>query len=213
MSDDTCICRRCGENKLAEEFRPKRRVCRECERVDHRNRRRDNIDDRRIREREHYHEHREQNLAAQRRWREANREHNLARYRKYREENPEKRRPTGLAWDQANAEKRRKMARAWQEANRDKVRAINLALYYRRRGGSVVGAPVTPAGIRSRFEYFGHRCWMCGDIADTIDHVKPLSKGGLNILSNIRPACRSCNSSKHARWLGVNQLSEFVKAR
>ncbi|WP_349257835.1 HNH endonuclease [Iamia sp.] len=41
---------------------------------------------------------------------------------------------------------------------------------------------------------------MCGVEADSIDHVKPLSKGGAHMLSNLRPSCRSCNSRKGARW-------------
>lgn len=36
----------------------------------------------------------------------------------------------------------------------------------------------------------------------TADHVKPLAKGGPHILANIRPACVSCNSRKHATWAG-----------
>jgi 5-methylcytosine-specific restriction endonuclease McrA len=43
-------------------------------------------------------------------------------------------------------------------------------------------------------------CWMCGGDADTVDHVKPLSKGGAHILANLRSACQSCNSSKGATW-------------
>jgi 5-methylcytosine-specific restriction endonuclease McrA len=33
-----------------------------------------------------------------------------------------------------------------------------------------------------------------------LDHVKPINKGGMDCLSNIRPACESCNKSKQDRW-------------
>jgi len=33
-----------------------------------------------------------------------------------------------------------------------------------------------------------------------IDHVKPLNKGGMDCLSNLRPACPGCNRSKRDRW-------------
>ncbi len=46
----------------------------------------------------------------------------------------------------------------------------------------------------------GGVCWLCGKPgADTKDHVRPLSKGGTNDPSNLRPAHRACNSRKGAR--------------
>jgi hypothetical protein len=37
-------------------------------------------------------------------------------------------------------------------------------------------------------------------LADTLDHVVPLVRGGTNYEGNLVPACRKCNSSK-AAWL------------
>lgn len=43
-------------------------------------------------------------------------------------------------------------------------------------------------------------CWLCGVMgADTIDHVVPLTRGGDNEPSNLRPAHRACNSRKGDR--------------
>lgn len=43
-------------------------------------------------------------------------------------------------------------------------------------------------------------CVVCGATEDlTIDHIVPLSKGGLNIIDNVQPLCRRCNSSKGNR--------------
>lgn len=55
-------------------------------------------------------------------------------------------------------------------------------------------------------------CWYCGRCnPNTIDHVKPASKGGDDSLENLVLACKSCNSSKkdlsieqyrfHCSWL------------
>lgn len=36
----------------------------------------------------------------------------------------------------------------------------------------------------------------CGRVANTIDHVIPLARGGTNYEGNLVPCCKSCNSSK-----------------
>jgi 5-methylcytosine-specific restriction endonuclease McrA len=52
---------------------------------------------------------------------------------------------------------------------------------------------------------------MCSGPFEHVDHVKPIAKGGLNVLSNMRPACGSCNSAKRAKWFGVAELHRFSK--
>lgn len=44
-------------------------------------------------------------------------------------------------------------------------------------------------------------CVYCGALAATVDHIRPLSRGGYEIAENLVPACRSCNSSKSDRLL------------
>lgn len=49
---------------------------------------------------------------------------------------------------------------------------------------------------------FNRACAYCGCKGEiTLDHVVPLSRGGTNTVGNILPACRSCNSSKHAHFI------------
>lgn len=45
---------------------------------------------------------------------------------------------------------------------------------------------------------YGNVCLCCGkgDVKLTIDHVVPLSKGGANLITNVQPLCKSCNSKK-----------------
>jgi 5-methylcytosine-specific restriction endonuclease McrA len=46
------------------------------------------------------------------------------------------------------------------------------------------------------------KCWLCEEDhppATTADHVVPLSMGGTDELSNLRPAHLSCNSSRQDR--------------
>jgi len=50
-----------------------------------------------------------------------------------------------------------------------------------------------------------YTCQMCGkkepEIKLTIDHIIPISRGGINYIKNIQPLCRSCNSIKGIKLL------------
>ena len=49
---------------------------------------------------------------------------------------------------------------------------------------------------QSLHSFTGKRCVYCGKPSKSIDHVLPLSRGGLNITENCVPACLACNGSK-----------------
>ncbi|MBQ7300330.1 MAG: HNH endonuclease [Clostridia bacterium] len=51
----------------------------------------------------------------------------------------------------------------------------------------------------------GHRCVICGrDASDGVklhvDHIVPVSKGGMTVASNLRTLCEECNLGKGARY-------------
>ena len=48
---------------------------------------------------------------------------------------------------------------------------------------------------------YKHTCQYC-EAKDnlTIDHIKPVSKGGLTKFDNLQVLCKSCNSKKGAKW-------------
>ena len=45
----------------------------------------------------------------------------------------------------------------------------------------------------------GYKCAYCGRTADTIDHLVPVSKGGVSSWDNCIACCRACNLRKADR--------------
>ena len=102
-------------------------------------------------------------------------------------------------WTAENKERARATQRAWREDNPDKVRSH----WQKRRAvlAEVASVRYTKADEDIKKAYWGDVCWMCGspEIAH-MDHVKPISKGGADMLCNLRPACERCSLKKHAKW-------------
>ncbi len=88
--------------------------------------------------------------------------------------------------------------RAWRQANPATYRAA----YLRRKLllANAAHVPYSKEQLEAKMAYWGNRCWVCGGPFEAIDHVKPLSRGGAEILANLRPICTSDNSSKNANW-------------
>jgi 5-methylcytosine-specific restriction endonuclease McrA len=58
-----------------------------------------------------------------------------------------------------------------------------------------------PLTRRAVLDRDGHRCAYCGVRADTIDHVRPRSRGGAHSWTNVVAACARCNHRKGDRLL------------
>lgn len=54
----------------------------------------------------------------------------------------------------------------------------------------------------------GHRCQVCGDPGDTVDHRVPIQSGGRNDPDNLWTLCLACNSSK-----GTKDYDEWIAQR
>lgn len=144
--------------------------------------------------------------------------------RRYHLENRDARLAAGAAWRDANREAFRETQRAWARANSEAIRAARAAYRManrkalsdkesRRQAALRSGLVIRPSAeqMEAKIAYWGGLCWMCKAPADTIDHVKPIRAYGPHILANMRPACRSCNSSKNSRWNGPHSLSMFIR--
>lgn len=129
-------------------------------------------------------------------------------------ENPEKHRAQKRESQQrcyyriGGREAQARRSRLWYQRNPEKGRAALRRKRYRRM--NAVGS-YTPEQWMQKVSYWGWRCWMCRkplniDIL-TQDHVLPVSKKHLNWLSNLRPACQSCNSRKCDKMLPLKQCA------
>lgn len=97
--------------------------------------------------------------------------------------------------DPARRLARREQARRYSKTERYRFSQINHKS--RRRQAEREGS-VTPDQWADKLKLFGHQCAYCPSLGPlTMDHVIPLSKGGLHCIDNVVPACKPCNSSKN----------------
>lgn len=173
--------------------------------------------------------------AAEKIWREGHKEVKAARDKAYRLANPEKVRARQRRWEKKNAEKEknrknayysankdlwRERGRVWQKNNPDKEnakkrkwrsenpdKAVQERHLYRKR--------LKENGIfeisKKDWRYLLNQknCFYCERQTKlTLEHVVPVSRGGRHSIGNLVMACKTCNSSKHARL-----LTEWKKAK
>ena len=122
----------------------------------------------------------------------------LDAHRRWRSRNRSRANAYSMAWYTRNKEQHRAIASRWAKKNPEKAKANT----YRRlaRLKSAPGA-FTGKQLLKVLEKYGRRCVYCGEAYECIDHVIPLSRGGSNYPSNLRPSCLPCNSSKGAKFL------------
>ncbi len=140
-------------------------------------------------------------------WREANPGGHARLQRAYRARHPERAAASVKAWitkhpayEAARSARRwksdpeyRARITAWGKAHPAAMLAISKNYQHRKRAADA--GDVTPADILALLQ---RPCAYCGGRATEIDHVSPISRGGLHTRANLAPACRSCNSSKHS---------------
>jgi 5-methylcytosine-specific restriction endonuclease McrA len=132
-------------------------------------------------------------------WQARNKEKVLEASRKWKARNPNWIQTYSATYWEENKERVALKRKEWMRSK------PGQESYYRRiREARKRNAPGHHSSqqLQWRIEYYGGRCYMCRQPADTIDHVMPISQGGSNWPANLRPACRSCNSRK-----GISPLS------
>lgn len=186
-------CISCNDVKPLDQFSPmprgragRRAECKPCNSAQVMRRYRADPEEGRRRQRARYWAHAESRRARRRRW---------------LRDNPAAAREARRRWYAADPELARERARSWRRNNPAAARAVSRMATQKRRAlkRQTAISPFTREQLDARLSMFAG-CWICGEVASTIDHVKPLSKGGPHILANLRPACAACNSRKHNTW-------------
>lgn len=92
----------------------------------------------------------------------------------------------------------------WRAWCKQCMRPHRAAVAARRRSrvvGTYTGEDVSRLAVRQ-----GYMCGVCRRdlrvVGYHVDHVVPIAKGGLNVVSNLQLLCARCNLSKGARLVG-----------
>lgn len=165
----------------------------------------------RERARAYYYAHREQCIEKVRNYASNNKEKVIYRRKSYYLKNKEKvliqqksyasnrkdeRKVYIDKWNEQNKEKNREYKRSYKVKYPEKVAAAEARRRASKRTNVVRLSHEQWVEIQN---VFNHCCAYCGKRAKghlTQDHVVPLSKGGAHDISNVVPACRSCNTRK-----------------
>lgn len=187
-------CKTCGETKALDAFYKNKRMrdghlnhCKPCFLDSERVRYEKGAEAKREYQRDYYWRNRDKNIEQNKRYRSLNQERIAEHKRQYRE---------------AHADEIREYNAQYKRENPDVVRMHRRRRKVRERGMFVVD--ITAADRAAKLDMFGHRCVYCACDLTPLnihwDHWKPLSKGGLHVLSNLYPSCSTCNMSKSAKW-------------
>lgn len=67
--------------------------------------------------------------------------------------------------------------------------------------------------IRNKvFSIHGKFCLCCGSIYKlSLDHIIPVSKGGINSIDNLQPLCKNCNSKKGSKVIDFRKPCHITK--
>lgn len=145
--------------------------------------------------------------ASSRKWKEENKERVAARTKRWSRLNTEKMRKYYTSyrrqWRKNNPERSRELWKKWASKNK----ALLLAAANRRRARLRKARIGDEKAILGFYKYVRSgarlRCFYCKKVvrkADRhVDHIIPLSRGGMHCVSNLCCACSNCNLRKNTK--------------
>ena len=160
--------------------------------------------------------HLEQARATDKRSRERHRAVTNERTRDWRKKNPEKAVKASRGWHSKYPERSKELHKAWMSSNPEKTLGAN-----RVRRARKAGVSSEPYTVRQILDLYGTDCHLCDEPIDLklprqvgkegwqlglhLDHEIPLSKGGSDLIENVKPSHAICNMRKWSSLcLGLN---------
>lgn len=106
-----------------------------------------------------------------------------------------------IDYEVENALLKRALGFTYKEVTRERIDSLSQKKRHKN------GVELTEQQWEIAKKYFKSRCCYCGKQTSlTKDHIKPLVKGGELTMTNVLPACKTCNSSKND-----NEMLEWYK--
>ena len=216
-------CTKCGETLPAttEYFRKSKNgkyglkgTCKKCI-AEYDKQYRENNKDKIAEQKKQYYENNKDKIAEQKKqYRENNKDKILEQEKQSRENNKDKRTEYGKQWYEDNKDKILEQKKQYYEDNKDKIlgqkkqyratpqgQIVAFNSYYKRRTKEQnQGNGITKEQWLECMKFFNWKCAYSGQVLSkdtrSLDHIKPLNRGGKHEIWNVVPMDRGLNSSK-----------------
>lgn len=172
--------------------------CKECTRITSLKRYNDNIDYMRKQSLDYYYNHLEEHRDYNKGWRENNKDRTTENWNRWYKENRE---DVLEKASQRAIENRDALTKKQREYRKKKPEIHQISAQKRRAKKKNVRNDLTKQQWQAILKAYQYRCAYCGKKKKnlTMDHITPIALNGEHTISNIVPACRSCNSRKSTK--------------